>query len=73
MPETSNPDIAGSLIGLGRVTKVAAPMRRKLIDLYKKEKHFVDTVAKSTVGAGAIASITNKVTKQPNNRRRKNK
>jgi len=73
MPETSNPDIAGSLIGLGRVTKVAAPMGRKLIDLYKKEKHFVDTVAKSTAGAGAIASASNKFTKQPNNKSKKNK
>lgn len=68
MPETSNPDIAGSLIGLGRATKVAAPMGRKLINLYKKEKHFIDTVAKSAIGAGGVSAITNNLTKQPNNK-----
>lgn len=68
MPETSNPNIAGSLIGLGRATKVAAPMGRKLVDLYKKEKHFVDTVAKSTAGAGAVSSVTNSLQKKNKNK-----
>ena len=66
MPETSNPNISSSLIGIGKIARASVPMGRKLIDLYKKEKHFVDTVAKSTAGAGAVSSVTNTLQKNKN-------
>ena len=73
MPETSKPSISASLVPIGRAVKVAKPFVRKLIKGYKSEKHFIDTVGKSTAGAGAVASVTNKLTKQPNDKKRKEK
>ena len=73
MPETSKPSISASLVPIGRAVKVAKPFVRKLIKGYKSNKHFIDTVGKSTAGAGAVATVTNKLTKQPNDKKRKGK
>jgi hypothetical protein len=64
MPETSNPIISASLLPIGRAVKVANPFVRKLIKGYKSNKHFVDTIGKSAVGAGGISSVTNTIQKK---------
>tara|TARA_R100001163_G_C5050036_1_gene186926 strand:- start:128 stop:349 length:222 start_codon:yes stop_codon:yes gene_type:complete len=71
MPEVSKPSISASLVPIGKVVKVAKPFVRKIIKGYKSEKHFIDTVAKSTAGAAGVSSVTNKLTKQPNDKKQK--
>ena len=71
MPEVSKPSISASLVPIGKVVKVAKPFVRKIIEGYKSNKHFIDTVGKSTAGAAGVSSVTNKLTKQPNDKKQK--
>jgi hypothetical protein len=45
------------------VRKIVMPLVKKGAKAYKKDKHFIDTIGKSAVGAGGISSVTNTIQK----------